>query len=466
MTLALAGVFPEDIIDQTDIYFLTIYTIEMFIKIMALGFILNSGSYMRDNWNLLDFLIIFTSYLPYVVDSNSNLTFLRSFRVLRPLRTISKLKKLKSLLNVIFTSIIGIKDISILMAFFFIIYGIAGLQLMKGYFKNNCLQQVTGFIQVRDDEDNPACIDDSSCPDGYFCGKIIQNPNENIMSYDTIFWSLLAILEVLTMEGWWQVEELAARTLNWWMTVFHESALVIGGLILFNIVKGIIVFYFFQRNESADDNKNMQVSYNLKRVKKIGMFKGVREKLQESLASTHQSFLDKLRNLKNSLHFINKIKKVKVVPILNVANENELAGLPDSNNKNKDTCQNLIEEKNHLVDSNKRIPVNKINPRTFKVNSKNKKLHTIKFHGMKGIIVPQSTTSDQNDDEEEKFLQTLDSKYSKEIRNSIKKPSIICLMKQKKPKLLSRQTPCIKVKKLQIIFCKSLSFSLKHLENH
>ena len=46
--------------------FLGLYTVEMVIKILALGFIFNEGSYLRDSWNILDFVIVASSLLTLV----------------------------------------------------------------------------------------------------------------------------------------------------------------------------------------------------------------------------------------------------------------------------------------------------------------------------------------------------------------------------------------------------------------
>lgn len=80
-----------------DLALLIIYTVEMFIKIIALGFIFNKGSYMRDMWNIIDIVIIGTGYLPYIGFNNNeiNLSALRSLRVLRPLKSVTKIKALK-----------------------------------------------------------------------------------------------------------------------------------------------------------------------------------------------------------------------------------------------------------------------------------------------------------------------------------------------------------------------------------
>mmetsp|Transcript_9967 Transcript_9967/g.9890 ORF Transcript_9967/g.9890 Transcript_9967/m.9890 type:complete len:141 (+) Transcript_9967:342-764(+) len=41
-----------------DNIFLGFYTFEMVIKILGMGFIWNKNSYMRDPWNILDFVIV------------------------------------------------------------------------------------------------------------------------------------------------------------------------------------------------------------------------------------------------------------------------------------------------------------------------------------------------------------------------------------------------------------------------
>ena len=41
-----------------DNVFLGLYTVEMLIKIVAMGFFLQKNSYLRDTWNILDFIIV------------------------------------------------------------------------------------------------------------------------------------------------------------------------------------------------------------------------------------------------------------------------------------------------------------------------------------------------------------------------------------------------------------------------
>jgi len=55
-------------LDAIDLNFLILYTIEMSLKIFGLGFILNKDAYLRDMWNVMDFVIVITSYLPYTLN--------------------------------------------------------------------------------------------------------------------------------------------------------------------------------------------------------------------------------------------------------------------------------------------------------------------------------------------------------------------------------------------------------------
>lgn len=53
-----------------DIIFLAVYTFEAVLKIVAMGFVLNDNTYLRDLWNVLDFTIIVTAYIPYFVNNS------------------------------------------------------------------------------------------------------------------------------------------------------------------------------------------------------------------------------------------------------------------------------------------------------------------------------------------------------------------------------------------------------------
>ena len=70
MQLALAQYLPNgdrasnaDFLDATEPYFLLIFVFEMVVKILAHGFALHAGSYLRDGWNIMDFVVVSTGLL-------------------------------------------------------------------------------------------------------------------------------------------------------------------------------------------------------------------------------------------------------------------------------------------------------------------------------------------------------------------------------------------------------------------
>ena len=65
-------------VDICDVGFVVIFSIEAFLKIMAIGFF----SYWRENWNKFDFLIVLASLIGYGIpgDSPGNLSLLSIFK--------------------------------------------------------------------------------------------------------------------------------------------------------------------------------------------------------------------------------------------------------------------------------------------------------------------------------------------------------------------------------------------------
>ncbi|MEQ2189262.1 Voltage-dependent L-type calcium channel subunit alpha-1D [Goodea atripinnis] len=65
VALGVSKPFPEDDsnstnhdLEQVEYIFLIIFTIETFLKILAYGLVMHPSSYIRNGWNLLDFVIV------------------------------------------------------------------------------------------------------------------------------------------------------------------------------------------------------------------------------------------------------------------------------------------------------------------------------------------------------------------------------------------------------------------------
>lgn len=80
------------------IAFSLIFLIELLLKVIAMGFVVHKYSYMRDWWNVLDFIIVVTSFLEFFSFNQDGFTLMRMLRLLKPLRSIKALKKLRFLI--------------------------------------------------------------------------------------------------------------------------------------------------------------------------------------------------------------------------------------------------------------------------------------------------------------------------------------------------------------------------------
>ncbi|XP_040492249.1 voltage-dependent R-type calcium channel subunit alpha-1E-like [Ursus maritimus] len=99
IVLALEQHLPEDDktpmsrrLEKTEPYFIGIFCFEAGIKIVALGFIFHKGSYLRNGWNVMDFIVVLSGILATAgthFNTHVDLRTLRAVRVLRPLKLVS-----------------------------------------------------------------------------------------------------------------------------------------------------------------------------------------------------------------------------------------------------------------------------------------------------------------------------------------------------------------------------------------
>ena len=114
-----------------------LFTLECVINIILYGFIVNGdASYLRDSWNQLDFIIVVFSIFSLAA-ADSNLGFLKVFRMLRVLRPLRVLKRnpglriqVLSLLN----AMPGIRNLMVISLLILMLFGILGVTFFKGKF--------------------------------------------------------------------------------------------------------------------------------------------------------------------------------------------------------------------------------------------------------------------------------------------------------------------------------------------
>ncbi|XP_056645196.1 muscle calcium channel subunit alpha-1 isoform X5 [Diorhabda sublineata] len=264
VALAVYTPFPNTDSNTTNAYlekieylFLVIFTTECVMKILAYGFLMHPGAYLRNGWNLLDFTIVVIGLITTVLQNLSKETFdvkaLRAFRVLRPLRLVSGVPSLQVVLNSILRAMVPLLHIALLVLFVIIIYAIIGLELFSGKMHMTCVDNTTGKQM---DDPHPCGIDV-----GFNCTQISINmkcqegwtgPNDGITNFDNFGLSMLTVFQCITLEGWtdvlYNIQDAMGRTWQW---AYFVSMVILGAFFVMNLILGVLSGEFSKEREKA-----------------------------------------------------------------------------------------------------------------------------------------------------------------------------------------------------------------------
>ena len=129
--------------ELVDLVFTIFFTFEMVVKVLAQGFLLAKHSYLRDGWNWVDFVVVISAWatfrIPGADGGKTQLTPLRSFRVLRPLRTVTRIKGMRVVVQSLLHSLPQMGQVAVLLAFHFLLFGVTGVQLFNGRMHHRCI---------------------------------------------------------------------------------------------------------------------------------------------------------------------------------------------------------------------------------------------------------------------------------------------------------------------------------------
>eukprot|EP01065_Artemidia_motanka_P019341 TRINITY_DN22979_c0_g1_i1.p1 TRINITY_DN22979_c0_g1~~TRINITY_DN22979_c0_g1_i1.p1 ORF type:complete len:1900 (+),score=689.80 TRINITY_DN22979_c0_g1_i1:56-5701(+) len=232
----------EDYLQYADIVFTALFTLELCVKVLASGLCMHPHSYLRSGWNVLDFLIVILAYCA-LLPGVGNYSAVRVLRVLRPLRSINGIPGLKDIVNALFQSVLELFHVLMLVLFFFLVFGILGVQLFMGLYRMRCVEESTGVPPPGVDE--RFCTDYSSpflgrqCPDHLVCRKY-ENPDHGYVSFDHIGVAFLVVFQCITLEGWvdqmYRVQDLRGQL----APLYFVPLVVLGSYFILNLALAVI----------------------------------------------------------------------------------------------------------------------------------------------------------------------------------------------------------------------------------
>ncbi|XP_061494609.1 voltage-dependent L-type calcium channel subunit alpha-1C [Rhineura floridana] len=284
VALAIYIPFPEDDsnatnsnLERVEYLFLIIFTVEAFLKVIAYGLLFHPNAYLRNGWNLLDFIIVVVGLFSAILEQatkadgvNSiggkgagfDVKALRAFRVLRPLRLVSGVPSLQVVLNSIIKAMVPLLHIALLVLFVIIIYAIIGLELFMGKMHKTCY--VVGSLTDAPAEEEPSpcapvfahgrqCQNETECRPGW------EGPKHGITNFDNFAFAMLTVFQCITMEGWtdvlYWVNDAIGRDWPW---IYFVTLIIIGSFFVLNLVLGVLSGEFSKEREKAKARGDFQ----------------------------------------------------------------------------------------------------------------------------------------------------------------------------------------------------------------
>uniref|UniRef100_A0AAV2L283 Voltage-dependent calcium channel alpha-1 subunit IQ domain-containing protein n=1 Tax=Knipowitschia caucasica TaxID=637954 RepID=A0AAV2L283_KNICA len=194
-------------LEKTEPYFIGMFCFEAGIKVIALGFVFHKGSYLRNGWNVMDFIVVFSGILAATgayMNISVDLRTLRAVRVLRPLK------------------------------------------LVSGIPKNETVDS--------SEVDFPCGV--RQCPSKYNCSKNWIGPNDGITQFDNILFAVLTVFQCITMEGWtavlYNADDALGPSWNW---LYFIPLIIIGSFFVLNLVLGVLSGEFAKERERVENRR-------------------------------------------------------------------------------------------------------------------------------------------------------------------------------------------------------------------
>ncbi|XP_064233657.1 voltage-dependent L-type calcium channel subunit alpha-1C isoform X46 [Aotus nancymaae] len=284
VALAIYIPFPEDDsnatnsnLERVEYLFLIIFTVEAFLKVIAYGLLFHPNAYLRNGWNLLDFIIVVVGLFSAILEQATkadganalggkgagfDVKALRAFRVLRPLRLVSGVPSLQVVLNSIIKAMVPLLHIALLVLFVIIIYAIIGLELFMGKMHKTCYNQ-EGIADVPAEDDPSPCALETGhgrqCQNGTVCRPGWDGPKHGITNFDNFAFAMLTVFQCITMEGWTDVlywmQDAMGYELPW---VYFVSLVIFGSFFVLNLVLGVLSGEFSKEREKAKARGDFQ----------------------------------------------------------------------------------------------------------------------------------------------------------------------------------------------------------------
>ncbi|XP_037914604.1 voltage-dependent T-type calcium channel subunit alpha-1G isoform X4 [Hermetia illucens] len=239
--------------------FTVVFTVEMFVKVVAAGMFYGQDAYFTSGWNIMDGSLVTVSIIDLLMSLVSEssprifgiLRVFRLLRSLRPLRVINRAPGLKLVVQTLLSSLRPIGNIVLICCTFFIIFGILGVQLFKGTFYY-CEGEHTKGVKNKTD-----CL--------AIEGNVWVNRKYN---FDDLGKALMSLFVLSSRDGWVNimytgldavgVDQQPIPNYNEWRLLYFIAFILLVGFFVLNMFVGVVVENFHRCREEQEKEEKIR----------------------------------------------------------------------------------------------------------------------------------------------------------------------------------------------------------------
>ncbi|KAK9299970.1 hypothetical protein QLX08_007186 [Tetragonisca angustula] len=258
--------YRNQILQNFDYFFTTVFTIEICLKMISYGFIIHDGAFCRSAFNLLDLLVVCSSLISMSFSSGafSVVKVLRVLRVLRPLRAINRAKGLKHVVQCVIVAVKTIGNIVLVTSLLQFVFAVIGVQLFKGKFF-----YCSDASKMTKDECQGTYLEFDN---GNINKPVMKERNwgQNRFHFDDVAKAMLTLFTVSTFEGWPSLLDVSIdsnkedhgpiHNFRPIVAAYYIIYIIIIAFFMVNIFVGFVIVTF--QNEGEQEYKNCELDKN------------------------------------------------------------------------------------------------------------------------------------------------------------------------------------------------------------
>jgi len=251
--------FDSDALSVIEYIFVVTTSIELVLKIISDGLLLSPNAFIRDFGNILHVLIyivslIYIAWKPKIIPVGSAQQVILVLRALRPLRLITLAPPLRKVVTVLVNGYKAIIKVAILQLCLMFVFASYGVQYLGGRLKkcndesvkveSNC----TGVFKMKIAQPN----DFVNLPGkqiAILVPRVWRNPRN--FNFDDMGQAFLALLEILSLEGWTEVRDIIEDEVGFFGSLYPHVYVFFASLIGLTLFIGVIVSNFNENKGTA-----------------------------------------------------------------------------------------------------------------------------------------------------------------------------------------------------------------------